>query len=117
MIHCLAQEEGPTSSYTVDTRQAATPRAALRWLRSQAAEAATRLDPQPDRAPLTLDHWRAAEALRRWADDMASHETAIEALAAGNPVSITTEPGGITLTAVPRTFRLPPWAPTQGAAA
>ncbi|MFL0028536.1 hypothetical protein ACJBCE_37050 [Streptomyces sp. NBUL23] len=91
-------------SWVIAAHEAATPRAALRWLRGQAGRAADQLDPRTDRAPWGLRQWRTAETLRRWRDDMATHEDAITELALGRPVSVNaTEPTAlITLTAVPQ---------------
>lgn len=102
-------------SWVLAAYDATTPRAALRWLRSQAGQAADQLDPRTDRRPpWGLRQWRTAETLRRWRDDMATHEEVIEALAAGLPVSTAATGAAVrlTLTAVPQHFTVPPWAPS-----
>lgn len=115
MIMCQAQVyvRALDRSWVLAEYEAATPRAALRWLRSEAGRAADQLDPPADRAPWSLHQWRTAQALRHWRDDMATNEQTIGSLAEGQPVSLTaTEHSAlITLTAVPQDIRIPPWAP------
>ncbi|MFD4020646.1 hypothetical protein [Streptomyces sindenensis] len=98
-----------------------TPTEALRWLHQQAARIADGLDPDPRTARwaygallLVADEEPDAPAyLRRWRDDPTAGEEAVEALAAGGPVWIATgdSTAYYTLAAVPRPFRVPPWAP------
>ncbi|MYV63571.1 hypothetical protein GTW37_34780 [Streptomyces sp. SID4931] len=115
MIKCQAQVyvRALDRSWVLEEYEAVTPRAALRWLRSQAGQAADQLDPPTDTIPSSLHQWRTAQALRHWRDDMATNEEAIGALAEGLPVSLTGTEHAIliTLTAVPQMIRIPPWAP------
>ncbi|MGW1666190.1 hypothetical protein [Streptomyces microflavus] len=122
MIPCKVRGHAPglDRSWLLAEHQALTSRDALRWLQGQAGRLADRLDPDPETTwwaprftlhPVADTEPDAPAELREWRDDFAASEEAMSALAAGDPVQITTrdDTAYYTLTAVPPNFRVPPW--------
>ncbi|MFD3890425.1 hypothetical protein [Streptomyces microflavus] len=132
MIPCEVRAHSPglDRSWLLAEHQALTSRDALRWLQGQAGQLADRLDPDPRTtwwAPYAALHIVASTELdapaelREWRDDFAASEEAMNTLAAGDPVQITTrdDTAHYTLTAAPPMFRVPPWVvmlPSRGEA-
>lgn len=124
MIRCevSAHTLDLTAHWPLYQDDAPTPRIALRWMQERARRLADHLDPDPLTTtwahldalrPVSIEIPDAPTHIRLWAGSDEAQDDVLNLLSVGQAVSLSAhdDTAHYTFTAIPRQFRVPPWAP------